>query len=73
MKVVVSIEINCPKEKLITLLANPNNNKYWMEDLVEYQPVHGEAGEVGSMSHLVFKNGDQTMSFTSMTKASHTS
>lgn len=50
-----TIEINRPIEKVYDLFTDRDNLKKWQSKLLDYQHLHGEKGEVGSVSELTYK------------------
>ena len=72
MKIVSEVTINCPLAKLKVLVADPGNNKHWMEDLTTYEPLSGKPGQPGSTARLVFGSGRSEMEFTLTTQKAST-
>jgi Polyketide cyclase / dehydrase and lipid transport len=54
----VDLEINAPQAQLAQLLADPNSNPRWMDDIEKVEPVSGWLGEPGSKYRLVPKRGN---------------
>lgn len=63
MQLLLSIDIDRPKADVAALLADPSEQVRWMDDLVRYEPLNGEPGQVGSQYQLTFKSGKRTMEF----------
>ncbi|XVV17656.1 SRPBCC family protein [Actinoplanes sp. CA-131856] len=61
MKYTVSIEIALPRERVVTLLADPAHFPQWLRDLVRHEPLSGEHGQVGTTSRVVMRAGKQEM------------
>src|SRR6478672_9743949 len=57
MKSRLELDIDAPRDRLAALLADPNNNPKWMDDIERIDPVRGELGEPGSVYRVVPKKG----------------
>jgi hypothetical protein len=57
MRSIIELEINVPQAKLAELLADPENNTKWMDDIERYEPISGPPGMPGSKYRLVPKTG----------------
>ncbi len=55
------IVINLPREKVIALFDNPDNLKEWMPGLISFEPISGQAGQVGATARLKFQMGRRIM------------
>jgi carbon monoxide dehydrogenase subunit G len=64
MKYTVSIEIALPRERVVQLLADPEQMPKWLRGLVLHEPLSGTHGEVGTESRVVLQMGKQTMELT---------
>lgn len=56
----VSIIVNQPVEMVVKALLNQNNHIYWTKDLVKFELIKGQPGEVGSMGNLHYSQKGQT-------------
>ena len=57
MKYTLEIDIDLPREKVIELFDNTDNMFKWMEGLVGFEHLSGEAGQEGAQSRLKYKMG----------------
>ena len=57
MKYSTEIEINLPLKKVIELFDNSENLKKWMPDLVSFEHLSGEPGQVGAKSKMRYQMG----------------
>ncbi|MDN5929711.1 MAG: SRPBCC family protein [Pseudonocardia sp.] len=64
MKYTTSIEIDLPREKVLQLIADPEQAPRWLRGLVLHEPVNGAHGQVGTTSRVVFPMGKQRMEAT---------
>jgi hypothetical protein len=64
MKYTVSIEIALPRERVVQLLADPEHLPKWLRGLVLHEPLSGEHGQVGAVSRVVMRMGQQQMECT---------
>ena len=64
MKYTTSIEIDLPREKVLQLIADPEQAPKWLRGLVLHEPVNGAHGQVGTTSRVVFQMGKQRMEAT---------
>ncbi len=55
----VEVEINQPLDKVIKLMDNPDNMKYWQPGFISYELLSKKAGEPGSQMKLKYKMGKQ--------------
>lgn len=51
------IVIDLPRNKVIELFDNLDNMKHWQEGFISYRLIEGEAGQIGSKTHLQYKMG----------------
>ncbi|ANZ41675.1 hypothetical protein BBK82_42730 [Lentzea guizhouensis] len=59
MKYTVSLEIALPRERVVQLLADPEQMPKWLRGLVVHEPLDGAHGQVGTRSRVVLKSGQQ--------------
>lgn len=64
MKYTVSIEIALPRERVVELLADSSQVPKWLRGLVLHEPLSGEPGQVGTVSRVVLRMGQQQMECT---------
>jgi hypothetical protein len=57
MKYTNEIEINLSREKVIALFDDPENLPKWMPNLVVFEHLSGEPGQVGAKSKFVVSHG----------------
>lgn len=57
MTYTVDIVINLPRGKVVALFGNPDNMTKWQPDLVSFEHLSGDLGQVGAISKLVYKMG----------------
>ena len=57
MKYTLELEINLPRNRVIELFDNPDNLKKWQPDLISFEHLSGEAGQVGAKSRLRYRTG----------------
>lgn len=57
MKYTCEIEIEKPISRVIELFDDPDKMSEWMEGLISFEHLSGEAGQVGAKSKLVFQMG----------------
>jgi len=57
MKYTLEIDIDLPREKVIELFDNTDNMFKWMEGLVGFEHLSGEAGQEGAKSRLKYEMG----------------
>jgi hypothetical protein len=57
MKYTCELNINIPRKKVIELFDNPDNLKKWQPELVSFEHMSGEPGQVGAKSKLRYKMG----------------
>lgn len=57
MKYTVDILIDLPRAKVIALFDNPDNMQKWQPDLISFEHLSGEPGQVGAKSKLHYKMG----------------
>lgn len=57
MKYTLDIEIDLPRAKVVELFDNPDNLKKWQLDLVSFEHLSGDPGQVGAKSKLLHKMG----------------
>jgi len=55
MKSIVELDIHAPRDKVVGLFNDPNNNQKWMDDLARIEPIKGPLGEPGSVFRFVPK------------------
>ena len=51
----VELDINERQSRLAALMADPQNNPAWMDDLARIEPIKGAAGQFGSVYRMVPK------------------
>jgi carbon monoxide dehydrogenase subunit G len=64
MKYTTSIEIALPREKVIQLVADPEQMPKWLRGLVLHEPMNGAHGRLGTTSRVVFQTGKHRMEAT---------
>lgn len=64
MKYTVETEIDLPLGKVIELFDNPDNLKYWMDGLVNFESISGIPGQAGAKSRLIFRMGNRNIEMT---------
>ena len=64
MKYTVETEIDLPLGKVIELFDNPDNLKYWMDGLVNFESISGIPGQPGAKSRLIFRMGNRNIEMT---------
>lgn len=57
MKYTTEIEIDLPREAVLSKFDDPGNLKHWLRGLTSYELLEGEAGHVGAKSRYVFLTG----------------
>ncbi|MDN5204064.1 SRPBCC family protein [Fulvivirgaceae bacterium BMA10] len=57
MKYTNEIEIDLPVEKVIALFDNPDNMSKWQPELLSFEHISGEPGQVGAKSKLLYQMG----------------
>lgn len=57
MKYTCELNINKPREKVIELFDNVDNMKKWQPELISFEHISGEPGQVGAKSKLKYKMG----------------
>ena len=53
----VSIDIDLPRDKVISLFDNPDNMKRWQPGLLSFERLSGTPGHPGARSRLVYQSG----------------
>jgi hypothetical protein len=61
IKYTIDIEINKPIAEVLVQFNNSDNLSNWMEGLVSFEHVSGEARQPGAKSKLVFNMGKRTI------------
>jgi hypothetical protein len=61
MRYTDSVEIALPREQVVRLLSDPVHLPKWLRGLVVHEPVSGEHGQVGTVSRVVLRTGQQEM------------
>lgn len=56
-KYTLELEINLPRDKVIELWDNPDNMKHWQPDLISFEHMSGEPGQVGAKSKILYRMG----------------
>ncbi len=57
MKYQLDIEIDKPMAEVLELFDSFENMKHWQPDLVSYEHLSGEPGQVGAKTRLLYKMG----------------
>ena len=57
MKYRLELEIDCPREKVAALYADPENWREWQQGLVSWSMISGEARNDGAKTRLVNRFG----------------
>lgn len=57
MKYTIRIEINLPREKVVSLFLDPDKLHKWQPGFRSYERIAGEAGEVGARARLRYEMG----------------
>ena len=57
MRYTVDITIDLPRDQVIALFNNSENMTKWQPDLMSFEHLSGEPGEVGTKSKLKYKMG----------------
>ena len=57
MKYSKEVDIELPVDKVLELMQDPENMKHWQPDLLGYEPLDDNTGEVGSQMKLRFRMG----------------
>ena len=60
MKYNIEVEVDLPIEEMISLFDNSENLKEWMPNLVSFEHLNGEPGQVGAQSKYVVSHGSKT-------------
>ena len=55
MKYQMTTVVNVPRDRMLELFDNPDNMKHWQPDLVSFEHLSGEPGEVGAKSLLKYE------------------
>jgi carbon monoxide dehydrogenase subunit G len=61
MKYTVNIDIDRPKDEVVSLFHNPEHYLKWMNGLQKHEIIKGEFGKVGTISKFQFKMGKREM------------
>jgi len=61
MKYTCTIDIDLPRDRVITLFDNADNMLKWQEGLVSFEDLDGTPGQVGATSRMRFKTGKREM------------
>lgn len=61
MQFTSEVIINRPIDQVIELFDDPNNLKYWMDGLVDFEHLNGIPGQPGAQSRLLFRMGSRDM------------
>ncbi len=61
MEYKIEIEIDLPRDKLIELFDSTENLYKWQPDLLSFDHLSGEPGQVGAKSKLKYKMGKRDM------------
>ncbi|QJY47730.1 SRPBCC family protein [Pseudonocardia broussonetiae] len=64
MRYTVTIEVAQPRERVVRLLADPAHLPKWLRGLVLHEPRSGVHGQVGTVSRVVLRTGQQEMELT---------
>ncbi|TRZ42763.1 SRPBCC family protein [Robertkochia solimangrovi] len=59
MKYEEIIVIDAPRDEVITRFSNAENLKHWQEGFLNYRPISGKPGQLGSQSELTYKMGNR--------------
>ncbi|MFZ5843881.1 MAG: SRPBCC family protein [Pseudomonadota bacterium] len=57
MKCRLEIDIDLPRERVIALFDDPANLKRWQPELLSFEHLSGEPGQVGAKSRLRYQMG----------------
>ena len=55
MKYQMTTIVNVSRDRMLELFDNPDNMKHWQPDLVSFEHLSGEPGEVGAKSRLKYE------------------
>jgi len=55
-----SVRISKPPQIVAAALMNPGNAVFWTTDLERFEIISLQPGEVGSVAHLHYRQGEQT-------------
>lgn len=61
MTYTTKIEIQLPREQVVSLLEDPANFKHWQRGLQSFRPLSEESGEEGSTMELEFLMGKRRL------------
>lgn len=61
MQYTIEIDIDLPRDQVITLFDNPENMKHWQEGLQSYEPLTGTPGQEGATAKMVYRMGKKEM------------
>lgn len=64
MKYKIEIDIELPKERIISLLEDRKNDSKWQEGLKSFHHIDGTAGEIGSKSKITYVFGKKEIDIT---------
>lgn len=57
MKYTIEMDINLPRSRVIELFDSTENMKKWQPELVSFDHLSGEPGQVGAKSKMLYKMG----------------
>ncbi|HLF63005.1 MAG TPA: SRPBCC family protein [Saprospiraceae bacterium] len=61
MKYTLEIDIDLPRDRVITLFDNPENLKHWQPGFMSMEPLSGTPGQAGATSRLKYKIGGREL------------
>ncbi|MBI9035292.1 MAG: SRPBCC family protein [Bacteroidales bacterium] len=64
MKYIVEIDIDLPRDKVIELIDNSENLKYWQPGFISFNHIEGIPGQRGALSKLKYKMGNREVEMT---------
>jgi hypothetical protein len=55
------VDINLPREQVITLFDNPDNMQHWQDGFVSFERLTGGIREIGSTAKITYNNKGREM------------
>ncbi|WP_371372601.1 SRPBCC family protein [Thalassotalea aquiviva] len=59
MNYTLEIEINAPIHKVVELFDDRNNIHHWQPNLIRFEAISGNPGELGAETKLIYKMGNK--------------
>lgn len=61
MKFTCHVDIDIPRDQVITLFDEPDNMRHWQDGFVSFERLSGDIGEVGAKAKVTYDNKGKDM------------